>query len=575
MFFNRDLKAESETLAKWLISIPSVTGSRGESIIMQAVGDGLAGFPYFKAHPEKLHFIGHADQKNTSIAALIKAPGNISSTLVLCCSIDTFGLENYGRFKNFAFKTDELKAELLSAGVFDKLKLEDGSLPDMLPGLGVLECKAGAACFIAALKEISDHAAALEFNILFLCLSEVRRNYAGIMELLPFLQDLAQTEHLDFYAALQTAPISVSDPKAPLPVYTSAQGCCEPCFFILGEHSAPDNPYSGFSAGLIGARLIELLELNPAALRTAALEPLVPQLTEVLNARNALLHTDCAALCFKLNINNTPLSAVVEGLKQLSAQAVERCAELNDEREALYCSLHERPYQLQLKDAEILTYSELFARAARQYPGQLTPAVESLQRNCLKEGLSARESICCIIEKLNEFVNLPRPSIVIYMGPGFIPRTELVAARREDREHLMLLHAALQQLSSLTEVRARLTAGAAPCALNFLRPQGADQALELLDKENPLGAPQLLPLDCPGIILGIRGGFLQRCGEYADSAMFRYVPAFVFNLLNALSRHQLQRRMHSSFPDLPPLPQVKETETSEKAAPAQLHGPQT
>ena len=47
------------TLAKWLISIPSISTTKGESIITNAIYNGICDFNYFKKNTDKLFLISH------------------------------------------------------------------------------------------------------------------------------------------------------------------------------------------------------------------------------------------------------------------------------------------------------------------------------------------------------------------------------------------------------------------------------------------------------------------------------------------------------------------------------------
>lgn len=532
MFFNRDLKAESETLARWLISIPSISGTRGESVMMQAIYDGLSGFPYFKTHPHNLHFVSHQDQKNSSILSLVKASMLTEDTLVLLCSIDSSGLNQYGIFKAHAFKSDTLKEQLTLHS-----RLPGNAGDDILLGLGSFENKGGTACMIAALKELSDHAAALECNILFVCMSCNLKNFAGIKTLLPYIADLIEQENLKLYAALSTAPqqkLTQRDDK--LHIFTSNQAMLEPSFFILGEHDR-GLPFSGFSAGLIASILTQQLELNAAPLRKLSDKPLTPRLTAD-EITSGLISPDCRQLSFKLYYNKLNIARLIDELKRLAASAVERAAELTDERAALHYYLNEQPYHPDIKDAEILSFSDLLERARKNYPGSLDPALETLKHNCIKEGLTEREILCCIIEKLNEFVNLPRPSVVIFLGPEYALRQGLIAQNREDRDKLMRLNDAVCQVNALCHSNFDLAEDARPGVASFLRPLGTDAALTELASENPLFADVLYNLGCPGITVSLKGGNLHQANEYIDCSMFRCVPALIFNLLNSISKHK-------------------------------------
>ncbi|MBO8416568.1 MAG: hypothetical protein IAB19_09325 [Proteobacteria bacterium] len=532
MFFNRDLKAESETLARWLISIPSISGTRGESVMMQAIYDGLSGFPYFKTHPNNLHFVSHQDQKNSSILGLVKASMLTEDTLVLLCSIDSSGLNQYSIFKAHAFKSDTLKEQLTLHS-----RLPGNAGDDILLGLGSFENKGGTACMIAALKELSDHAAALECNILFVCMSCNLKNFAGIKTLLPYIADLIEQENLKLYAALSTAPqqkLTQRDDK--LHIFTSNQAMLEPSFFILGEHDR-GLPFSGFSAGLIASILTQQLELNAAPLRKLSDKPLTPRLTAD-EITSGLISPDCRQLSFKLYYNKLNIARLIDELKRLAASAVERAAELTDERATLHYYLNEQPYHPDIKDAEILSFSDLLERARKNYPGSLDPALETLKHNCIKEGLTEREILCCIIEKLNEFVNLPRPSVVIFLGPEYALRQGLIAQNREDRDKLMRLNDAVCQVNALCHSNFDLAEDARPGVASFLRPLGTDAALTELASENPLFADVLYNLGCPGITVSLKGGNLHQANEYIDCSMFRCVPALIFNLLNSISKHK-------------------------------------
>lgn len=546
MFFNRDLKAESATLAKWLISIPSISGTRGEGIIMQAIYDGLAGFHYFKEHPQHLQLVGHQDQQNFSIAALVKAPEGVHDTIVLCAHVDTGTLENYGLVKDLAFKSDELKAELSKHALLPPL--DDGSI---MPGLGVLQCKGGCACMIAALKELSDHFAALELNVLFLCMSRSLCRGEGIHNLLPFIQEWCRQEALSLYAALQTSPPQPLHPNDESQhLFISNRGLIEPSFFIFGEKDLPGLPFAGFSSALIAGRLLNNLELNPEPLRGLCPQPLTLKFLQHVTPQNSLIHDSCLSLSFSLEFTKLNYLQLLEALKDAAAEAIEQCANLIDERAKLHYYLLERPYRPPLKDAEVLSFSDLKKRAQNNYPGDLALALEVLKQNCRKEGLSAHESICCIIEKLNEFAQLPKPSIVVYLGPRNAALQGLQAARRADRDKLILVHEAIAKTALSFPWELDIQEHAAPSYLNHLRPEGMDALQQLLFEENPLFIPPQSLLNCPGLTLTLKGGNLHQCSEYIDSNMFQQVPTFILSLLNTLAKNSRERKLASPDPVL-------------------------
>ena len=67
-----NFKDEAVALTKWLISIPSVTTTKGETDIAEAVWRSLKDTGYFKENPDNLIYVPHQDGVHHSICALVK-----------------------------------------------------------------------------------------------------------------------------------------------------------------------------------------------------------------------------------------------------------------------------------------------------------------------------------------------------------------------------------------------------------------------------------------------------------------------------------------------------------------------
>lgn len=703
MLLNTNLSTAATTLTKWLVSIPSVSSTKGSSVITQSIYEGLGEFPYFKQHPEHLVLVPHQNDSRASIVALVKTIENIQDTLVLLCDVDTNSPAHYGILKNISTQSDELERQLL------KLVEENQSLKqkleqhDALFGLGVLESKCATGCMLAALKELSDNHVRLNLNILFVCTSGKGQQHQGIKHCIPVMQQLCSKENLTLRLTLNAQPqlnnptfansaallnvatntiaprsgtsldkdssgntsdngvgstlehviahtsdngISQSPNSADaltsnndldnkdafntdaagdnvqshntanalaslsvnaaldnaagnassklsvqnssgeststtnqahasdaldtdlgksqlnsglnshnaiqqaltigipeLCLYTGNYGKIEPSFYILGQSSSVNQPFAGFSASLIAAELIHEFELNPKILQKLHQKPLLPTFDSLkVKDFGKEFSPDGVQLSFNLPmLPAIDLSDVLELMKEVAAKAIENAAEVVDEREALLAKLNNQPFVPQIQDAEVISFSDLLERACSNYAGDMRQAVSTLIRKCRKEGFNTQQSAITIIERLNDFAQLPRPSIVVYFTDNLVPAQSLNASNYQDRELFMLLDTLMHSFARETKLNAHMSTHYAPSDAGFLRPEGLEKSEPLLEQESPLGFDKLPSLNVPTVTLGMLGGNLSHVTEYVEASMCQYLPQFVLHLVDTLASNPLSQ----------------------------------
>lgn len=532
----RNLKEEATTLTKWLVSIPSISGTRGESIAIRAIYDGLTEFPYFRAYPDNLHYVSHEDQKNSSIIGLVKAYDKTQDTIIILCHVDTQGTENFGNLKSFACKESELREKLsnlsLKRDIVESLDDEHN-----LFGLGIFECKAVTGSVIAMIREFSDNTMVLDFNLIFLCLSRTNIDHEGIKAVQSYLDPIITAENLNPLLAISFIPAQkeTSDEDL-LHLYSAQLGLVEPSFFILGKGTNFGTPFNGFSPTLIASSIIRKLELNPEVLRDLSDHVLTPSFAHIFSRnQNAQVTPDAVQISFNLPFLNLDLRDLTERLKEIAAEAIEDCSELCDERESLHHYLKGHNFLPQIKDAEVISYQDLFDRAEANYRGNLNAAITALLEKCRVEGLSFREMCFCIIERLNELSHLPRPSVVVFLGHTFIPCAKLRTQDKKDREIIMCLEKAAVKLGQITGKRPSIVKACAPLDANFLRPVGVDNALRTLSVECPVSDHNFYSFNCPAVTLGIPGDDLGYPTERVNDLVFDYICTFVPAMMDSLS----------------------------------------
>ena len=106
-----DLFDEIKTLTKKLVSIPSMNATSGERDIADAIEAYLRDIPYFKAHPELVitQDLKEDPLHRRNVMALLKGgDGTERDTIMLHGHIDTVDVDDFGRYKPYAFDCDKL-----------------------------------------------------------------------------------------------------------------------------------------------------------------------------------------------------------------------------------------------------------------------------------------------------------------------------------------------------------------------------------------------------------------------------------------------------------------------------------
>lgn len=524
------LEKEAITLTKWLVSIPSVAHTRGQQIIIQAIYDGISSFTYFQNNKDNLHYISHDDQQNSSLIAVIEAKEPTQNTILLVCNVDTAGTEKYGILKPYAFKGEELYQKL-KANKYNEKITKDLNTNDFLYGLGIYESKAVTGCFIALLKEFADNYEKLDTNIIFICNTCLYDNNQGIKACIPYLNDIKQKKNFKFVTALCIKPQNHLSDKSTNNVYTANLGLLEPCFYILGEGSDLNEPFNGFSSTIISSFLMKNIELNSNIIFEKEPIPL-NFLFNALRYKNYYNGTtpDAVLLSFKMPFFNIRISDILDTLKDIAAKAIEESANLIDSNKAHFYHILKQDYDVDIKDAEILSFADLFRKAQQNYDGNLKSAIDALLHKCLNDHFDRYQTFSTIIERLNELAHLPRPSIVVFFGDTFTPKQNLNPLNKEDREVLMKVNEVITNLKETHNINIKLSNLTVATEGAFFRPVGLDVALNTLDKECPVPLNDFYNLEVNTVTLDILGEDLFYPTERIRKSEFRKICAFVLEL---------------------------------------------
>lgn len=582
MLSEKDFTEEALAVLKWLVAIPSITRTSGDEIISHTIYNTVAEFTYFKTHPDYLNYITHDDQKNHSFTAFVRRDVLTTQTLVVMCNTDTSSNEVFGTLKSYAFKSDELKEKLktLQLSAEQLSKIND---PNNVYGLGSFENKAPIAGMLILLKYFTERLWELPVNLLFICNSESLNGHEGIRTCLPYIHELINEQKIDLTLALTFKPESMFNNSKALSLYTANMGKVEAGFYIFGEGTDSEQPFKGFSPTLVASKIIEEIELNPEITSSLSNRAIAPTFNYLHTYNNRSPNTpDAVHLSFNFPFINLNLLDLVENLKQVAANAIEKTAFYTENRERQFCISNDLVFEDIAREAEVLSFNDLFYRASLHYKGNLKSAIEGLIQKCANEDLSNHDIIKTIIERLNELARLPRPSIVVFFGNDFIPQQQLRRSNSLDRELYIKINHAVEDFNKAREMQINIEN---ECPANdncFIRPVGIDVALKVLKDECPMPISTFYNLSAPGITFTYKGGDLYRALEHVDKRFFGDMLCFINNImlqigpdepqtyidktkdeaLSALKVQDSDKKAKKSDPDKEPLKEDVKNDTS-------------
>ncbi|SPT67783.1 Uncharacterised protein [Anaerobiospirillum thomasii] len=524
-----NIKEEIDLLTNWLVSIPSISNSKGESVIIKAIYDGLSDFSYFKRYSKDLLYIPHDDQKNNSILAFVenkKKP--VNDTIILVANVDTLSAERFAQYKPYAFKADDLKERIieLSAG----LKYNPH---DYMFGLGVLQCKYSLATMIAMVKELSEIQDELNVNIIFLCLSNSLIDNRGIKSSLEYLDLLIKRRNLNPLLSLSTRPCDDRlEHNDRLEIYTSNSGLLTIGFYILGRGSSPNSPFSGFSSSLLTSILCKNIELNPRVLQHISSKVQLPIFNNINYRQCASLSSpDSIQISFSLPFFNLDFNDAIDEFKEICARSIEECSDLLDDRQNLLSSIEKKEFIPEVLDAEVITFEDLFKRASKVYKGDLHSAIDALSEKCRRDGLGSEQINHAIIDRLNDLARLPQPSIIIYVHNDFIPQQNIQNYSQKDRDTMLILDKVVNSLKDRYPGICLSESTFTHTDANFLHPIALDRSLQQIKPISPLSIENYYFFNIPSITLALKGNDCSYPTERVHSSMGMYIVDFISSIV--------------------------------------------
>jgi len=367
-----DLTRRTRELAATLVGWPSVTGSADEAAFAQRLFDLMAGWPYFRRHPENLVLapVPGGPHRRQSLLALVRGAGR--RTVALAGHFDVVPVDDYGDLAPLAGQPQALREGLLRrlrAAGDAPLALADLESGEFLPGRGMLDMKSGLAAGLAVLEQFAGEEGR-QGNLLLLATPDEEDRSAGMRAVARMLPQFLSERGLDVALAINLD--AICDNGDGVTGRVVAMGCLGKLLisaFVVGKEAHACYPFDGVSAVHLAAELACEFEAAPELSERTGRELAAPPAALGLkDSKTAYNVTTPGRAWLFWNVLQHRRSAreVFEAAEMLASRAVARAAARIRERAAALGS--DVTPTGAWADLRILRFADLLAAARARTP---------------------------------------------------------------------------------------------------------------------------------------------------------------------------------------------------------------
>lgn len=428
------------SLTKELVSINSINGTSGEKNIACFIEDYLRKIQYFINKPSNVFIqkLKNDPLDRRNVFALIEGEkGNSKKTIILHGHIDTVGVDDFGRLKEYAFNCDELMKKFRTMDLEKDVKrdLESG---EWLFGRGTCDMKSGVAVFLVIMKYFSENVKELEGNIL-LSINPVEENlHTGIIEAGKILYRLKNKGGLEYVLAINNDYICPLYPEDNTKyIYTGAVGKLLPCFYIQGKETHVGQCFEGFDASMVASELVRIINLNPKFCEgynnEYTLPPSVLKMKDLKESYN--VQTSYSSFVyFNYFVHNDLINNIIDKLKGAARKALDNVMLDINNKYKEYCKLVGIEYNKINYKTKVLKYEELYNEAKKIVNFDLDENISKLTDSLIKEKIDKREIPLKIVQYICEVSNLKNPIIVLFFAAPYCPHNTLKKEVEEEKK---------------------------------------------------------------------------------------------------------------------------------------------
>ncbi|WP_242143454.1 MULTISPECIES: M20/M25/M40 family metallo-hydrolase [unclassified Bacillus cereus group] len=413
-------KEELVQLLSNLVEIPSITGSKAETVLPDFVVEQLSSLSYFKENPSHLEKHPTGDGRYF-ITALVKKEKHLKNTIILVSHFDVVDVEDYGVWKEYAFQPQKLTSMFYSHK--DEVPhhvQQDIEQGDWLFGRGIMDMKCGLTLHMAMVEQACE--GDFDGNILLLTVPDEEVNSVGMRAAVPKLLELAKEHDLQYKAVLNSEPMFTCYPGDQNKyIYTGSIGKVLPGFLCYGKETHVGEPFAGLNANYMASLLTAELELNTELcdiVEGEASPPPTNLLQRDLKEDYSVQIPHRAVTLFNLFLLEKTMPDVVSLLYKKAIGVAEKIEETYA-KQAYHFSKY-NPFIPPSLKVNVLTYEELVAYAIEQHGKETINKMQAIVLEN-REGKDDRAITIELVDRLAILCKEKGPMIILFFAPPYYP----------------------------------------------------------------------------------------------------------------------------------------------------------
>lgn len=485
-----------------LTACESITQSEGERAVAQYVHSLLAANPYFQANPDYLQLLPlPAENEPAVVAALVRGTGE--QTIILLSHHDVVGIDDYGVYKDLAFKAEELTQALKQNPQMlpeaARIDLESG---EWLFGRGTMDMLYGLAIHIALIEKMAANLETLPGNLLLLTVPDEENNSLGMRYAVELMRKMQVKHGLEFAAALNSESHGIVDEGHV--IQTGTDGKIMPLVYCFGKETHAGTIYSGLNAHLLMAEITRRLELNPDFFDSAAGEVSFPPtllLGGDLKQRYNVSTPTVAWGFFNVFTLAASPKVMMQKLQALCEEAM--VAALNKHKSSVEAweKTAGKPLNVVEWQPQVITFAELWEQAYAAHGEELVSNIESLTERLQASGIDLQRLTLELIHETHRHCPNREPKIVIGLAPPYYPH---IRNRRKTEKELHVMQAVAELQAYAAELGVNLNHEEFYLGISdssYVMLQDATEVVEVIKDNCPTwGTAYHLPLEAVSLI---------------------------------------------------------------------------
>jgi arginine utilization protein RocB len=348
--------------------------------------------------------------------------GASTNTIILSGHFDTVPVDAYHQAGFHPFDPDLLAKEQ---------KIDTSKF---IAGRGALDMKSGIATAMLLMKCWNDKKAELPGSLLFVATCDEENNSYGILQALDILlalkgkntdseivrpaRTLSNGETLNLLGVINvdyTTGRFEGDKE--YHVWAGTVGKVLLCVHVQGKQTHVGEPFAGFHAGVLLARIISEIDGN-TSLTGGTVPPTLLKMWDDRKEYNVMTPRSASAYVNICTVGKQPME-ILDHVKTIVRSNIRAYSDYTDEQYVSYSKAVGIPEQRTAKEVRILYYSEVSKLALQQLgEGEVLKLVTSIKE---LHGTEDRECSFAIVDALLSRVLPQQPCVVLFYAPPFYP----------------------------------------------------------------------------------------------------------------------------------------------------------